>query len=249
MTPTPLLAAEANYLSYSEIARTLVENSKHAVLATLGKSGYPYTSVIEILPLQSGQIVTLLSSLAEHSSNLKQDPRVSIFLNESHDEPLKHPRVSLMGTLGLTDTNHSDAYILQHPQAELYVNFNDFQFYQFQPDFAYVIAGFGRMDWCDKVSYETAEPDPLFQIASGAIQHMNQDHKHNLVDYAKAFLKLDWVEDVEILNLDRYGFDLSIKGQEKSVKERLSFTKSLNSAQELRPIMADLAEEARAKLD
>ena len=248
MTSNSLLAAEARYPSYPEIARTLVEHSDHAVLATLGKSGYPYNSVIEVLSLPSGQVLTLLSALAEHSSNLEKDPRVSVFLNQSKSEPLKHSRISLMGTLGLTTPDHEGAYIAKHPQAESYLHFDDFQFYLFQPDFAYIVAGFGRMDWCDRIDYELAEPDPLFKMALEAMEHMNEDHKDNLLDYAKAFLKLDWAEDVEMLNLDRYGFDLNVLGQGQLAQKRLSFAKTLEDAKELRPIMVSLAEEARAKL-
>lgn len=245
---------EARYPSLEELARTLASVRPHGVLATLDASGHPYTSVIELAALGDGTLLTLLSDLAQHSKNLGRDARASVSLREPHSAPLAHPRVSLKGTFAPTDKPpHRDLYLARHPKASSYLEMHDFRFYRFTLEAVYIVAGFGRMGWRDAAAYHAAESDPLIHIAAGAVQHMNEDHPHNLLDYARAFLRLEWAEHARMLTLDRYGFDLEIRGGTKGTgkleKARLSFTEPLQDAADLRPLMVNLAREARAHLE
>ncbi|MEM7737516.1 MAG: DUF2470 domain-containing protein [Deinococcota bacterium] len=267
-----VVSPKPHYPSHAETARSLAVNCRHAVLASVlsseipGASGQPYTSVIDYAVLEDGSLITLLSDLAEHSRNLQRDGQCSLFIQAAHDKPLEHPRTSLIGRFKVAGQaqhqTYKDVYLARHPQAERYIAFSDFQFYHFSPTRAYTIAGFGRMGWCDAASYHQAEPDPLINVAAGAISHMNEDHKTNLQDYAKAFLGLTWAEDVDMLSLDRYGFDVVVRGQggeqddgqpqvsgtERVEQHRISFAEPLGNAKELRAVMVKLANEARARL-
>lgn len=246
-----LVSTQTRYPSHAETARTLVQSCPNAVLATLAES-HPYMSVIELVPLEDGNIITVLSDLAQHSKNLKKDPRASLLLKHAHDAPLEHARVSLKGTLQVSPDAYRERYVAHHPKAESYFTAHDFKFYLFRVEAAYTIAGFGRMGWCTADAYAAAEPDPLYELAVGALEHMNEEHEHNLIDYAKAFLGLDWAENARLLTLDRYGFDLEVRGQsegvEKIQRDRISFTKPLDSADTLRSVMVHLAEEAKKRL-
>lgn len=230
-----------------------------------GISGQPYTSVVDYAVLEDGSLITLLSDLAEHSRNLQRDGRCSLFIQAAHDKPLEHPRTSLIGTFKVAVQDqqqaYKDIYLAQHPQAERYITFSDFQVYHFSPTRAYTIAGFGRMGWCNAESYQQAEPDPLINMAAGAISHMNEDHSANLQDYAKAFLGLTWARDVHMLSLDRYGFDVVVRGHNSDdsnhedsgeasrvEQHRISFTEPLSNAKHLRAVMVKLANEARSRL-
>lgn len=244
-----LVSTRTRYPGHAETARTLGEGCRNGVLATLLSAGQPYTSVIETAPLEDGSLITLLSDLAVHSKNLKQDLRCSLFLQAQGENPLEHPRTSLMGQLTLSQTDYAELYLARHPQAERYLALGDFHFYRFAPDTIYTISGFGHMGWCDAPEYTAAEPDPLAPIAEGATAHMNDDHEHNLIAYAKAFLEFGWAANARMLTLDRYGFDLEARGPDKLQQGRVSFAEPLGDAGDLRTMMVKLAREADERLD
>lgn len=144
--------------SLAQAARQLVAANSAGILATLrSDDGYPYSSIVEYLPLDNGDIVMLLSTLAEHQKYLSADPRASLlvapYLNQT--ERLAQARVTLLGNvIRVEDKNKwRAAYLQYHPQSETYLDFNDFQFYQLQVKQARYIAGFGRMDWINSAGY------------------------------------------------------------------------------------------------
>lgn len=242
--------------SYAEEARTLLASSAHGVLATLDTQGYPYTSVVELLPLEDGDALFLLSDLAEHTKNLSRDPRASLLVatDSESERLLAQARLSVMGTLGLEqDPRHREAYLKLHPSAATYAGFSDFRFYRLRPERTYFIGGFGRMGWADEKSYRQAQPDPLLRAAPAIMAHMNEDHEHNLLQYAHAFAGLGWAEHAAMLTVDRYGFDVEVtggevrgEGEKERVKTiRLTFSEPLSSAQQVRAEMVRLANEAR----
>ncbi len=248
MTEHSYVAPEARWPTLAEHARTLAMRP-HGVLATLNRDGHPYTSVVELASLPGGDLLTLLSDLAQHSQNAQADPRTSLLLRAPSEAPLAHPRVSMEGTLTLAPGVDPTLYLDTHPDAERYLNLGDFRFYRLSVRRVYVVAGFGRMGWCDAAAYRAAEPDPLAEVAAGAVQHMNDDHAHNLVDYARAFLGFDDAEHAHMLGLDRYGFDLDVTTQGGTERARISFAEPLDGAAALRPLMVRLAQEARARVE
>jgi putative heme iron utilization protein len=240
--------------SYAEEARTLLERSTHGVLATLDASGYPYPSVVELLPLE-GDALFLLSDLAEHTRNLRRDARASLLLTAgvSRERVLAGARVSLIGSLAEEDgARYREAYRRLHPDAATYLTFSDFRFYRLRPERAYFIGGFGRMGWVDEASYRQAQPDPLLEAASAIIAHMNEDHEQHLVQCARAFANISWATHATMLTVDRYGFDVEVRGgadEEERVRTiRLNFEKPVCDPREVREAMVQLVNAARAAL-
>ena len=80
-----------------------------------------------------------------------------------------------------------------------------------------------------------------------AVEHMNEDHKENLLDYARNLAGLSWAEEVEMLSLDVEGFDLDVKGGDQMEQARIIFDPPLTKANQLRPRMVDLANQAKQK--
>jgi len=244
--------------SYAEAARTLLSTSKQGVLATLDAYDYPYTSVVELLPLEDGDALFLLSELAEHTKNLKRDPKASLLVatDLGSEHVLAQARLSLLGTLqgdGLEpDTRHREAYLELHPDAASYAKFADFRFYRLHAERAYYIGGFGRMGWADAQSYRQAELDPLSASAPGLLGHMNEDHEGNLLQYVHAFAGATWAEHAHMLTVDRYGFDVEVRGKrggKARVKTvRLNFEKPVTSPMQVRQELVRLANEARELL-
>jgi len=237
----------------SEAARTLTAAYGQGVLSTLSTDdGYPYGSVVDYLPVANGDVVLLISDLAEHQHYLSRDPRVSLVIAPGLGNPdmLAEARLTLLGqATKISDrTQYLADYLAKHPQAELYIDFADFNFYHISVERVRYIAGFGRMGWLDATDYANATPDPLFEMATGAIAHMNEDHQQNLLDYAHAFAGLDWVSDCRMTALDRFGFELLCTGGNRTERVRIGFDEALTHPNQLRPTVVEMAKQARAIL-
>lgn len=245
--------ADPHRLTHAESARTLLAAASRGVLATLARDdGYPYASVVELMPTASGDVVVLLSNLAEHTKNLKQDDRVSVVIveDDTRGEVLALGRVTCKGRISKVDDRDScrDEYLQLHPSAAVYADFADFAFYLIHVESARFIGGFGRMSWVERDEWTTAEPDELTEIALGVIEHMNQDHPHNLLDYAHAFSDADWATDAVMVRLDRLGFDLRVSGDDQSTEVRISFQAPKTTAEQVHEAMVRLARTARETL-
>jgi heme iron utilization protein len=142
-------------------ARDLVRAARHGVLSTLiPDEGYPYGSLVEILPLPDGDLVLFLSQLAEHRRFLNVDSRASVLIAPHIHDPraMAQPRVTLVGRAEPAEDRapFAEAYVRLHPTAASYINFPDFGFYRFHVDRVRYIAGFGQMGWIASEAYRSA---------------------------------------------------------------------------------------------
>ncbi len=142
-------------------AWALVRESRRGVLATLMKgSGFPYGSLVDLLPRDDGSVVFFLSSLAEHQHYLSRDPRASILIAPHllEENALAKPRVTLIGrTEQAADRSPLvQPYLEAHPGARHYIELPDFHFYRLQVEKVRYIAGFGEMGWIDGTDYRAA---------------------------------------------------------------------------------------------
>jgi heme iron utilization protein len=142
-------------------ARDLVRAARHGILSTLmPDEGYPYGSLVEILPLPDGDVVLFLSQLAEHRRYLAADPRASVVIAPHIQEPraMAQARVTLVGRAEPVEDRsaYAEAYVRLHPMAASYINFPDFGFFRLRVDRVRYIAGFGQMGWVTSESYRGA---------------------------------------------------------------------------------------------
>jgi putative heme iron utilization protein len=249
------------YPSFAEAARTLLARESHIVLATITPEGYPYSSTVAYAVTENGDMLMLLSQLAQHTQNMALEDvttqaQASLFIHDQLglDDPLAEPRLSLLGKVKLEPdkATYQAAFTAKHPQAEVYVNFTDFSFYRFVPDKLYYIAGFGRMGWATAEDYRAARPDPLSEVAEGAITHMNEDHRDALCDYVRVFgesrVNLEGVTEAKILTLDQFGFDVLATvtaDVTQPVRVRIPFTNPVTDPADLRGAMVALSEKAK----
>lgn len=240
--------------THAERARTLVENSAQGSLATITKrpEGYPFGSVVSYAVDDRGRPLFALSDLAEHSKNLARDARASLLVSESGaaGDPLAAGRVTLVGpTARLPEGDRAAArerYLAAHPHA-YYVDFDDFALYRLDVEAVRYVGGFGVMSWVEAERYAQAQPDPVQPSARYAIDHMNSDHADAVRLYAEVLAGLGPVREATIINLDRYGFDVSAKLDEGSRTVRVVFGHRLDEPGEVRPEMIRLLDEARAR--
>ena len=140
--------------SLNDFARQLLTEAEWGVLGTHshGHVGYPFSSMVQFALDDSGRPVFLLSGLAEHTQNLKRDPRSSLFVRDSRaGEPQSVGRLTMLGEIHLIPEDEIPAvrelFLQRHANAALWSTFGDFRWFRLQPVETYVVAGFGRMGW------------------------------------------------------------------------------------------------------
>src|SRR5690242_4025975 len=106
-------------------ARRLLRSLDRATLAT-SQDGWPYASLVLAAVDHDATPLLLLSDLAEHSKNLKRDPRASLLFDGTagRDDPLTGPRVTVLGEArAIADPRLLARFTARHPSAEGYAGF------------------------------------------------------------------------------------------------------------------------------
>ena len=95
----------------------------------------------------------LFSDLAEHTRNVRADPRASLLVQDSSalEDPQAGSRLTLLGTVERVPTDgEADArelYLSRHPNAADHLEMADFHLYKLRVNEARFISGFGDMGW------------------------------------------------------------------------------------------------------
>ncbi len=244
--------------SDAERSRTLMMIGSGGSLATMSTEcpGFPFGSLVTYSVDDRGNPIMCLSSLAEHSHNLAQDPRASLMVTAPEDgvnDRLALSRVTLVGEMKVLEGADKEAmielFLAGHPNA-FYVRFDDFATYRLEVSAIRYVGGFGRMSWVSPEEYATAEPDPLLGgSAKRIIEHMNDDHGDALIAYCQVFARFEGVESARMVGVDRYGMDVlaTIEGGEQRAA-RISFTAPVTTTDEVRQQTIELLKEARSQL-
>jgi hypothetical protein len=101
----PITGDVDSFPSHAELSRTLIEPGGIATLSTLTQSGHPYASVAPYSAVTSGAPLICVSSLAEHTQNLRRDPRASVLI----DAPFE-PEVDPLSRHGARSFHASRAF-------------------------------------------------------------------------------------------------------------------------------------------
>ena len=146
--------------TYAKPARDLVGANVRGVMASISDQMFPYCAMVDYAPLPTGDVLFLLSNLAEHTRYLQVNPKCSLFVAPSLNEPdaFQKPRVTLIGEV--EEMGRSEecirAFMKYHPRASAYMVMSDFRFWHFHLDSARFIGGFGRMAWIEAAEYRNA---------------------------------------------------------------------------------------------
>lgn len=158
------------------LARRLLRRRGLGALATRltrndeGLAGTPYASLVEYACDLAGQPLLLLSDLADHSRNLRQDASASLLVEQGAvQQPLTQPRVTLVGrVVPLAAVDVKARYLARHPGAALYASFKDFHLYRLELQAAHLVAGFGRIHWLTAAAI-LAPPAPALAAGESAL--------------------------------------------------------------------------------
>ncbi|MCF8470077.1 MAG: HugZ family protein [Parvibaculum sp.] len=236
------------------LAKMLIRTARYGALAVLEPgTGRPVTARTGCAADMDGTPFILISTLSAHTTALQGDPRCSLLLGEpGKGDPLAHPRISLIARAVRVDKDSESharlrgRYLARHPKAGLYVDFPDFAFFRIEIERAFLNGGFGKahdLTASDIVLPASGLLDDLSKAEAGIIAHMNADHADAIGLYATVLAGAapgPW----RIASFDPHGLDLIAGGQ----MMRLDFARPLESAAEVRPVLVQMAKDARAKL-
>lgn len=241
-------------MNLTKEARDFLRGCNRGVLSTHSAKyeGYPFGSVTPFVLDHDANPVILISTLAEHTKNILQNPKVSLIVLSDEDDMLANARLTMIGTATRIDKEnpHLKARYLRYlPQASSYFDMHDFYFYQVNIEHARYIAGFGKMSWIDGGSLaQSPLPQASYRLPeqeTDIVDHMNHDHADNLIAYCKHQYQVEAIS-AKMLGIDQDGFDvLATLPNDQTIRLRFGFTTPVMDANEARVQLVAMAKAAR----
>ena len=184
------------------------------VLSTLSKrlDGILFGSVVPYSFNELNEPVILVASIAEHTKNIIADSKASItIVQDGGGDAQAKGRITVAGTMVKVDDDKiRDKYHRFFPQSIGYDTVHNFSFYELKTTAIRFIGGFGNINWIEPK--EVFELNPFFKKGEKRIvDHMNGDHKQDLVAYHKYFNHIESSDDdISMVGIDSYGFDVVV---------------------------------------
>lgn len=227
---------------------TLLTHEGDGTLSTISVdvAGYPFGSVTPYC-LDSNFIPNILiSSIAQHTKNILVNNKVSLLISEKSDNTNKQSigRLTYVGEAHkvIEDEAIKKRYLNYFPDSKEYFGTHNFSFYKITPVRLRFIGGFGKIYWIEKESLDLKN---IFSIDEEIkiINHMNQEHQHNLKEYARFYLDHVCKESdtFRMCGLDQFGVDLALN----EMKHRIDFDHELSDPNEARSMFVKMANEAK----
>lgn len=197
-------------------ARQLLLKEYRAVLSTHSKSmpGFPFGSAVPYCLSEEGWPLILISRIAQHTKNLKADPRCSLLVAERGAEDVQAKgRLTLLAEARmLAEARLVEAaaarYYRYFPESRDYHRVHDFDFWVLQPVRWRYIGGFGAIHWLDDVAL--ANPFAGGDGGEGGmLEHMNSDHAGAIAHYVER-AGLPAEPEASMVGIDTEGFHLRL---------------------------------------
>src|ERR1700724_2766995 len=240
--------------SFSERSRTLAYLGRIGSLSTLSRKqpGFPFGSVMPYALDGHGRAIFLVSTMAMHTQNVQADPRSSLLVTQpdATGDPLGASRVTVLGNaLPVPEPDVAEArklYLARYANSKHWVDFEDFSFYRLDVVDVYYVGGFGVMGWLSASEYRSAPPDPLADVATSMIQHMNTDHGDALILLARVLAGIE-SNEVAMTSVDRLGFHMRLKTQDGMRCARIAFSREVTNPADARTVLVEMVAQARQK--
>lgn len=233
-------------------ARKFLRSTHSGLLSTISSKfdGYPFGSVAPFVLGHDCQPVILISSIAEHTKNIVNNPKVSLLVFAGSEDLQANARLTLLGEavkIEKTDADLRARYLRYLPQAGSYFDMHDFAFYRINISQGRYIGGFGKMSWMASDELLNIADNTNSQLASqetAIIEHMNADHADSLIAYCRHFHQLD-VSEARMLGIDSDGIDVkAISGAETKII-RFEFEQPVHDAQSARAALVQMSKAAK----
>jgi putative heme iron utilization protein len=240
-----MVAAEAVFE-----ARRLLRAAGQATLATQTE-GQPFAALVTPATAPDLSPLLLLSTLSEHTRQLKAEPRCALLVQGPAAEanPQTAPRVTLTGLAEQVPEAEAAPlkarWLARHPYAALYADFGDFSLWRIRPGGALLVGGFAR---ALRIRPSELLPDreavaAVAAAEAGILEHVNADHAEALDAIARGLLGQSggaW----RLAAVDVDGCDLALG----ETVARLAFAAPVTGAGGVRDELVRAAREARAAL-
>lgn len=173
-------------------ALSLLLNEYHGVLSTqsLDMPGFPFGSVAPYSLDSNGNVIVLISSIAQHTKNIIADNKVSFIITaRGIDNIQTAARLTLMAEaeeVPLEDKDTAERYYRYFPASRNYHKTHNFNFYRLHTVRARYIGGFGKIHWIEPEQlqlpypFSGTEEEPM-------LDHMNSDHNKAIEKYCQDF--------------------------------------------------------------
>lgn len=228
-------------------ARRLIRGAAAATLATAAE-GQPFASLVTPAAAPDLSPLLWLSSLSEHTRQLKAEPRCALLFTGAAEtaNPQTAPRVTLTGIAEpIADPALKARWLARHPYAALYADFADFGLWRIRPGGALLVGGFARATRL-KLADLLPEPGAVAALAAAEasiLEHVNGEHPDAVQAIATGLLGGEegaW----RLAAVDADGCDLALG--ERVL--RLSWPAPVADADGVRAGLIRAAREARAAL-
>jgi putative heme iron utilization protein len=228
------------------LAKNLVRSSDFGVLSTMSEEleGYPFGSIVPFVQSLNGNLVFLISSIAQHTKNIFSNSKCCLTVfDQASDDKQAAARVSVVGDGEIVPEEfhekEKERYFSFFPNHQRYLETHDFNFVWLRPLRVRFIGGFGKIFWIEKEEWSSKRPD-WEESSSEIISHMNVDHQNSLVDIAKSLLAPN-DRNVSLVSIDQDGFHLRVNED----ISYLQFSKPCISNDEIRQEFIRLAKESK----
>jgi len=221
-------------------ARQLLTHQSVGVLSThsLDVEGYPFGSIAPYTLNYDGEPIILISDIAQHTRNIKQNNRVSLTVfDPDSDDPQSGSRLTWIGDaqpIEQSDVATRNRYLRYFPSSESYFATHDFSFYRIGLRRARFIGGFGQIFWIEADAMLIK--NPFREAEHGIVEHMNTDHQQALFHYCKLFGRAE-AKTAIMTGIDSEGFDLLADKR----KLRIDFDSPITTSEEARANLVRLA--------
>ena len=135
-----------------------IRSQNYGVLSThsVTERGYPFGSITAYIVTKEGDLAIFISDLAEHTRNIKVNPKVSItiFSIENSNDPSASTRITCLATAKLVEeqTQLRKDYLKHFPDTATTLELAGFNFYRLKITKIRLVAGFGQISWLEPAS-------------------------------------------------------------------------------------------------
>ena len=192
-------------------ARRLLRSHRYGALSTLSEKldGYPFGSITPYLVDHDGSLLIFVSTLAEHTRNIRRDPRVSLITHDQRNPQIQSQgRVTVIGNAEPEpDRNQAGLrYLRYFPEAKSYYPMQDFYFYRIRPIAIRYIGGFGKIHWIDMENFAVTQSETFAEREEVLLSELNS-RQHN---FLLQLLRQNGINttDVQAIGLDCDGVDM-----------------------------------------
>jgi putative heme iron utilization protein len=125
-----------------------MRTARTATLATVGGDGAPLATLVAVTDDGEGRPLFLLSSLAEHTRNLRQRADASVLVSEGDGATMNRARVTFIGTVRWLEGEEGEAtkqrFVATHAEAQVWVTLKDFAPARLELTAVRFVGGFAR---------------------------------------------------------------------------------------------------------